>query len=72
MSNAYMQVESGVPIPPARLGSGLYALIRTMNVGDSILFPAAVSRKVVKDFTDGGWELVTRKVDGGHRLWRTK
>lgn len=65
-----LKIEKNIPIPPRR-GSGIAAILREMQVGDSVLFPRGDGRNARSTF--GRFEpkkFCTRSVDGGIRVWR--
>lgn len=69
-----MEIESDIPIPqacPAR--TRVSKLVRAMKVGDSILVSEegelSSARKTLVRL---GGKPVTRKVEGGWRVWRTR
>jgi hypothetical protein len=68
-------IDKGIPVPPQRRrGCGeVIDVLERMEVGDSVVFPD--SGKRVTFATSGygkrlGRKFVTRKVDGGRRIWR--
>jgi len=70
------KIEKGIPIPPAREGSGLTATLRKLAVGDSI-FCRGITQQSVSTISSrfskrDGLKFVTRKVKGGVRVWRIK
>jgi hypothetical protein len=70
-----LKVEKGVPLPAptARQGSNI-ALLKSMQVGDSVFFDDPVATKAQRFYRVAqklGIKIVIRNVDGGKRLWRT-
>lgn len=70
-----MVIEKGVPIPYSKATgprTAITKLVRQMVPGESILIPSRAdydtARKVL---TQMRAKPVTRKVDGGWRVWRT-
>lgn len=67
-----MNIESGVPIPPADYRRSAFAdLVRSMKVNQSILVDSYArrdhARKIIRSL---GGRYVSRKVEGGWRVWR--
>ena len=75
---ADIKIESGIPIPSSnrRKGTGRGAAFEAMNVGDSVLFIKGHQSNIAASFAafayrDGGRKkFITRKMDGGVRVWR--
>ncbi len=63
-------IEKGIPLPlSARCaGTSVMATFRAMKVGDSVLLP----NKNNSYTTLAPKKFITRKVEGGTRVWRTK
>lgn len=72
-----MQIEKGIPIPDAkpRQPRGVSALVRQMEVGDSIFYPNRTSVQMGaimaawKRFVPT-YKFTARNVEGGVRVWR--
>lgn len=73
--SAAPEIEKGIPIPPKRKG-GVPGLWASMEVGDSVLLEGASQNQATGRFAPTakrkGWKFITRKVDGGVRVWRVK
>lgn len=76
-----MKLESGIPIPAygkGISGSCKYPLLLVMQVGDSFLIPTkntqqealAIQNYLSQWSKKHGQKHVTRRVDGGVRVWR--
>lgn len=80
-----VKVEEGIAIPPKKLvftpkqkdPNSLCGIARTFSVGQSAFFAAGsektakgLAQGICKEFGKGA--AVTRKVDGGMRVWRVK
>jgi hypothetical protein len=68
-----MNIESNIPVPPAgKCRSAFTDMVRSMKVNQSILVDSWAkrdhARKVIKAL---GGQYVSRKMDGGWRVWRT-
>lgn len=76
MSDQTIRIEKGIPAPQARSRKTFWEQSTAkMNVGDSFFYPkpsSSISNAVKVVFKARGWELQTRTVDGGCRVWRTK
>lgn len=70
------KIEKGVPVPPSRGGRRTVYPWRDMEVGDSALIPGGDQARIgasVRTFgLSAGRKFVTRKVEGGVRVWRVK
>lgn len=70
---AAVKIESNIPLPTAGRGSKWEAVLKEMSKGDSILF---VSDGQSSSFMQVGRKnkctMVSRKVEGGTRVWMTK
>jgi len=80
MTSDDYEIESDIPIPPARWGGGrpktpVYPFSR-MEVGDSFLVPVEKTLLVMHAARGRRKrtheEYATRQVDGGLRIWRIK
>lgn len=68
------QIERNIPIPPRTYGSNSvkYAFALQMEVGDSVLVETRrIASAVSNRLKLSGYKFVTRKVEGGIRVWRT-
>ncbi len=69
-----LQIEKNIPIPPSSPIGEMIAVLKTMEVHDSVyttdekLARRAVA-KAHKD--DDARKYITRRVEGGMRVWRT-
>ena len=67
-----MKIEKNIPIPP-RGNQKNTVLFEKMEVGDSVLVEnRQKSMSVANALNRKGRKAVTRSVDGGIRVWRTK
>lgn len=77
-----LKIEKNIPIPPARIGNGgrhkdrpNRVNWRLLEIGDSVLIPTADPTRVACDANSGargaGIKVITRRVEGGIRVWRT-
>lgn len=65
-------IESGIPIPQDRCRTEAGREAKQMRVGDSRLCASVGERDAVrKRIYEMGGKCLTRKVDGGFRVWRT-
>lgn len=71
-----MKIERGVPIPDGgdwRTGE-LGAILRKMEVGDSVMVESAIPKKLgtllYRTGQTTGWKFTRRTVHGGQRVWR--
>lgn len=74
-SNGSLKIDKGIPIPESGIvRKGHAEILRRMNVGDSILMPIphGHTARNAAMYALGKGNFVTRKVDGGFRIWRTK
>ena len=69
------KIEKGIPVPPPKreLRSGVYAVLRSLDVGDS--FVARGKQDSVRGMAcmagkKYGRKFATRVVEGGVRVWR--
>lgn len=66
-----MKIESGIPIP--QRGDGLTALLRRMEIGDSIFIAGKRPQQVGTQISGAKpFRFTTRSVEGGIRVWRTE
>ncbi len=70
-------IEKGIPIPERKNNTGLATLIRGMEVGDSVFTSSEKHAKYMHQrsyavLTGTGTKLISRRVDGGWRLWKVK
>jgi hypothetical protein len=70
-----LQIEKGVPIPPKTTTKGRRMNpIRELEVGDSVLiagkYQENVASRAGRITRQTGRRFVTRKVEGGVRVWR--
>lgn len=70
------EIEKNVPIPKHR-GEGrgrILELLKTMEVGDSVVVDVSESQKgnSVSYAQQFGIKCVTKKVEGGFRIWRVQ
>lgn len=69
------KIEKNVPIPPRKKRglskTGMTATLRTMKVGESVLFTTAISSACTLYRSVDG-KFTARIVKGGVRVWRTK
>jgi hypothetical protein len=68
-------IEKNVPPPEMRVSSGLTDVLRSMEVGDSILFQDLKQTGLSGFITnvcrkDPARRYTSRKIDGGTRVWR--
>lgn len=67
---AEIKIEKGIPIPKAK-SQGISAALRAMNVGDSIVMPAAQRGNLYACAKSVGVRLTLRSIDAGTvRVWR--
>ena len=74
-SNGQPKIEKGIPVPPRakRLHTGRAALLRSLNIGDSVLLEGERNNIVMgAQYALGVGNYACRKVDGGFRVWRIK
>ena len=67
------EIETGIEMPPI-LKRGKYPL-KEMEIGDSFFIPASqsgnnVSARITPQAQRIGIKIITRKVEGGYRVWR--
>ena len=68
-----IKIEKNIPLPSAGRGSKWEAILRKMNKGDSILFEKeGQSSSFMQVGRKNKCTLVSRKVEGGTRVWMTK
>lgn len=69
-----LKIEKDIPIPTGGKSSGTAAQLRAMNIGDSVFFanktPSELSSTCSGALGRGNY--VSRTVEGGARVWRTK
>lgn len=72
---AEFKIEKGVPFPAALANTRKYPL-HEMEPGDSLFIPnkttSAISGSLIHARRTLGREFVSRTVEGGVRVWRTK
>lgn len=78
--NDELKIESGIPVPPRYATiTPLYATLKQMKSGQSVLIPEGYSKaKTDLSTLVYCWarsvglkgKFVTRKTEGGHRVWR--
>lgn len=71
--NKEPKIESGIPIPPKKIGKGIANLLRKMNVGDSVVLigqRSSISNSA--QYALGVGNYTTRVEADGVRVWRTK
>jgi hypothetical protein len=63
------KIEKGIPVPAKR--AGRRALLKTMEVGDSVFF-AGAKLGTISPYTrqEGPLKFTCRTIDGGVRVWR--
>ena len=67
-----MVIEKDVPLPDSRIRTELGRLARRMQVSESILCETEGQRDTVRKLIyERGGKCVTRKVEGGYRVWRS-
>lgn len=68
-----VEIEKGVPLPPAIGKTGLAALLRRMEVGDSVVLPYARRGSITTAASHMGMKMTTRRLDADMmRVWRVK
>lgn len=73
MKRPTLKIERGIPIPSGR--PGWARLLRSLKVGESILFPPQDKSTTVRKRASqalGKGCYVCRQVEGGTRVWRTR
>lgn len=74
--NGELKIDKGIAIPPRRERIGMAATLRRMEVGDSMLIAKEMcgDKNIARmaGYALGIGCYVTRKVDGGVRIWRIK
>ena len=68
-----MNIETNVPIPESKIGSAISptAIMRKMNIGDSVVVPFAVRSTWFSCATAANIKVTTRKIDNQTiRLWK--
>jgi len=63
-------IEKGIPIPRTP-GTGLSEALRKMEPGDSVLLNRPSAAGIWRLVKSVPGKFVSRKVDGGIRIWRT-
>ena len=70
---AAVKIDRNVPIPTAGRGSKWEAVLRKMNKNDSILFnKEGQASSFLFEGRKNNCKLISRKVEGGIRVWMTK
>ena len=73
MNGIEIKIEKGVPVPSGRLhGDSISAVLRKMEIGDSIIWPANSPRASVSQQSKRcGIKMTSKKMpDGSLRVWR--
>lgn len=69
------KIETGIPVPPRQNKHSYSAVMKEMKVGDSVLITNSTDRNQISSAASrvfGTGCSVTKKVEGGIRVWRTK
>lgn len=70
---AEVKIESNIPLPTAGRGSKWEAVLKKMSKNDSILFESdGQSSSFMQVGRKNKCTMVSRKVEGGTRVWMTK
>lgn len=69
-----MDIERGIPIPPARNNQNITATLRRLKKGDSVFIPGKKAVEMSGFVNNAGMtgKLTMRSIDGGCRIWRIK
>ena len=68
-----VKIESNIPLPTAGRGSKWEAVLKKMSKNDSILFTSdGQSSSFMQVGRKNKCTMVSRKVEGGTRVWMTK
>jgi hypothetical protein len=68
-----MTIEKGIPVPPIERGHRRWRFLLEMKDGESVFVDSNQARSAALMFAKrSGLRIVSRKVDGGYRLWRVK
>lgn len=68
-----LKIERGIPVPELRPNDS--RLLRSMKVGESVLFPPERKHSTVQMLARralGKGKYATRRTEGGTRVWRIK
>lgn len=70
------EIEKGVPVPEQTgRGRSLKYPFPDMEIGDSILTETRSAFHAASNWASrqkNGWKFISKKVEGGFRIWRTK
>ena len=71
--SAAVKIEKNIPLPTAGRGSKWEAVLKEMSKGDSILFTSeGQSSSFMQVGRKNKCTMVSRKVEGGTRVWMSK
>lgn len=66
-----LEIEKNVPLPPSNNGTGLSAVLRSMEIGDSVLVESTKKNRLTAAFAKHApRKFSQRKQEGGIRVWR--
>ena len=68
-----IKIETGIPLPEKKNSmKGLNEPLKKLQVGDSFLWPSLTGSGIAGYASSLGIKVITRKQEGGVRIWRVE